>query len=321
MHASVQLARGAATALGMLAFCSLAMPAVAQDDEFDITFIIYTTPGDIYWAPVIKGAEEAAEHFGVNLDIQYSNNDPVKQNDIIETAITNEVEGIGLGLFVENSFRESIQKARDADIGVIVFDTDDPGGAQATARQAYVGEDLVFGGETLARYVINEFGLKQGDHTFCPAEYPEATYAVKRYEGVMNILEPLGVTCELTPVGGTFEDALPAMTQYLIGHPETVAVIAIGGTPTAMAPQAIAEAGLEIPNGGFDLNQVITANIAAGKTFVTLDQRPYFQGYWTVMQLYHYKAHGIEPVDIPCGAAIVNASNVEFASEWAGVYR
>ena len=88
-----------------------------------------------------------------------------------------------------------------------------------------------------------------------------------------------------------------------------------------MAPQAIAEAGMDIPNAGFDLNPVITENISNGKTFATLDQRPYYQGYWTVMQLYHYKVHGIQPVDIPCGAAIVDASNVAAAMEWSGIYR
>ena len=40
--------------------------------------------------------------------------DPVKQNNIIETAIANKVDGIALTIFVPDAFTKNIQKARDA---------------------------------------------------------------------------------------------------------------------------------------------------------------------------------------------------------------
>jgi simple sugar transport system substrate-binding protein len=62
-------------------------PAVA-DGAVKVTMIIYTAPGDPFWNPVIHGAQEAAKDRGVSLDIQYADQDPVKQNNLIQTAIT-----------------------------------------------------------------------------------------------------------------------------------------------------------------------------------------------------------------------------------------
>ena len=88
---------------------------------------------------------------------------------------------------------------------------------------------------------------RQGDEVLAPVKYPEATYAVKRLEGVKKALDEVGATVETVGTGAGFEEALPKMVQYLIGHPDIKAVISLGGTPTALAPQAISEAKLNIP--------------------------------------------------------------------------
>src|SRR5688572_9868520 len=84
----------------LLSFLSIAFawtvlsttPAAAQDEKVNVTFIIYTAAGDPFWNPVIHGAEEAAKDRNVSLDIQYADQDPVKQNNLIETAIANKVD-------------------------------------------------------------------------------------------------------------------------------------------------------------------------------------------------------------------------------------
>ena len=87
-------------------------PAVA-DDTVDVTMIIYTAPGDPFWNPVIHGAEEAAKDRGVTLDIQYADSDPVKQNNLIETAIANKVDGIAVVNWIPDAFADVIAKARE----------------------------------------------------------------------------------------------------------------------------------------------------------------------------------------------------------------
>src|SRR5690349_10878472 len=85
----------------MLASCAalaLAAPAIAQEEKIDATMIIYLDPSVQFFNPVVKGAQDAAAQFGVNLDVQYANNDPVKQNDIIDAAVASGVDGIAVAI-------------------------------------------------------------------------------------------------------------------------------------------------------------------------------------------------------------------------------
>ena len=106
--------RGALSALAaglMLTF--VAQPGVAQDEEpIDVTYVIVCCPGDLFWEPLIFGADLAAKHYNVNLDYQQGENDPVRINNIVETAIANDVDGIVWGITVEGAYTDVIQKAR-----------------------------------------------------------------------------------------------------------------------------------------------------------------------------------------------------------------
>ena len=108
-------------------------------------------------------------------------------------------------------------------------------------------------GETLGERMIAEHGLKAGDHVFTPVEFPEAVYAVQRHEGVNNAITAMGGTTEILGTGTDHSEALNIMVQYLLGHPETKAVIGLGSTPTSVAVRAVEEAGLDIPVGGYDI--------------------------------------------------------------------
>src|SRR3954464_14166701 len=96
----------------------------AANDPVKVTMIIYSAPGDPFWNPVIHGAQEAAKDRGVSLDIQYGDQDPVKQNNLIQTAIANKVDGLAVVNWTPDAFTASIAAARKAGIGVVVFDTD-----------------------------------------------------------------------------------------------------------------------------------------------------------------------------------------------------
>ena len=90
----------------------VAQPVLAAEDEIDITFLICTGPGINFWNPAIKGAEDAAEMLGANLDIQYGDNDPLKLKQIFQTAILNEVEGFALSTCVSGVYGEEMEAAR-----------------------------------------------------------------------------------------------------------------------------------------------------------------------------------------------------------------
>lgn len=312
---------------GVLASCVLGSLALfaggqarAADDTVDVTMIIYTAPGDPFWNPVIHGAEEAAKDRGVKLDIQYADQDPVKQNNLIQTAITNQVDGIAVVNWIPDAFTTSIKAARDAGIGVVVFDTDDPK-PNATASQAYVGQNFFTAGQNIARGMIAAAGLTKGDHVVCPVEDPDAFYGVERYRGIKSVLDEAGITSERIDGTPTMATALTRISEYLVGHNDTKAVIGLGSVTTEVAPQAVTEAGLSIKVGGFDLSPQIVDDIIAGKTVATVDSGAYYEGYFPVVMLYYFAKYGIPPVSVPIGGGLIDKEAATLVKEYAGTYR
>ena len=288
------------------------LPAFAQEKTYNFTMIIYGTSGNPFWTKVVNGAREAAELFKVNVDIQFAEDDPVRQNNLIEIAIANKADGIGVCINIDDAYDETVKKAMDAGIPVIAYNVDDSQGAAGNARMAFIGQNFEVAGYLIAKRAIEVAGLKKGDHVVCPVEHPTAVYAAGRYSGVKKALDEVGCTSEVLDTGAvSLGDTLTKLTQYLLGHKETKAVIALGHMPTEVAPQAIAEAGLNIPNAGFDIAETIVKNILEGKTIATVDQQPFYQGFFTIAQLYYYRKYGLIPCDINTGGAIIDRSNAE----------
>ena len=268
--------------------------SASGDNEpvYDFTLVIYDSAGNPFWTKVITGAKEMARKLNCNVNTQFANSDPVRENDIIETAITNKVDGIGVVLNYDDAYDESVQKAIDAGIAVICFNTDDSMGKAGNARMCYIGQNLEVAGEMIAEKLVEGGGLKAGDHVLCPVEHPEAVYAVKRYAGAKRVMDAKGITSEILNTGAvSLEETLNRLTQYLLGHQDTDGVLALGGMPMEMSPQATEDASLDIPIAGFDISKQIIRNIIDGKSLATVDQQPFYQGSFTVAQLYFHKKY------------------------------
>ncbi len=283
----------------------------ADKPSYKFTVVLYSSAGNPFWSKVIYGAQEMAGLLGCEVDAQYANNDPVRQNDIIETAIANQVDGIGVALNYDDAYDEVVKKARDKGIPVICLNTDDSQGAAGNARMAYIGQDLRIAGEMIARRLVQDGGLKAGDKVVCPVEHPDAAYAVGRYEGAKKVFDASGVESEILNSGHvSLEENLNRITQYLLGHQDIDGVLALGGMPMEMTPQAIQDAGLKIPNAGFDITKQIGENIRDGRTLATVDQQPFYQGSFTIMQLFYTRRYGMIPCDINTSGGIIDKTNV-----------
>jgi simple sugar transport system substrate-binding protein len=296
--------------------------AVAQAPKPKVTFIIYTAASVEFFIPVVNGAKDAAEMFGVDMDIQYGDSDNVKQNNLLETAIANKVNGIAVSIQDDEAFDENICNAIKAGIAVVSFNVDDSKGAAGNCRMAFMGQNFVETGYLIAKRMIQDGGLKKGDHVFAPVEMPEAVYARLRYEGVKKALDEIGATSELVSTGFDLANAQTTEVQYLLGHPETKAIIGLGSVPLTVAPKAIQEAKVQIPLGGFDLTQEIIAGIEDGTITATVDQQPYSQGFYAVAQLALYLKYGLYPSDMNTGGlGLVDKTSVAKVKELVGKYR
>lgn len=291
-----------------------AAPAAAQPVEKmnkKVTMIIYAAQSVEFFVPVENGAKAAAQMFGLDLDIQFSDSDPVKQNNMIETAIANKVDALAVSIPDDNAFDDTICKAVKAGIPVVSFNVDDSKGAAGNCRFAFMGQDFVATGYLIAQRMIKDAGIKSGDLVLAPVEAPEAVYATLRFAGVKKALDEIGAKVEELGTGFNLADAQTKEVQYLVGHPETKAIIGLGSVPLTVAPKAIAEAKVKIPLGGFDLTQDIIAGIENGTIIATVDQQPYSQGFYAVAQLALYLKYGLYPSDMATGGlGLVDKTNV-----------
>ena len=99
-----------------------AAPAEAQDLHFEI---IVKSFQSTYWQAAVKGVEQACDEQGVTANC----NGPANESDIadqvqmLNDAIAKAPNGIGLAACDTNSVLDSLQKALDAGIPVVCFDT------------------------------------------------------------------------------------------------------------------------------------------------------------------------------------------------------
>jgi simple sugar transport system substrate-binding protein len=312
-----------AEAKAKLAESGAADTAEESGEKPKITFIIYTAADVEFFVPTVKGVEEAAELFGVDVDIQYGDGDPIKQNDLLEAAIANQVDGIAVSIPDDDAYDEVICKAMEAGIPVVSFNNDDSEGAAGNCRMAYMGQDMEATGYVIAKRMIEEHGIGEGDLVFTPVEWPEAIYASLRQNGVNRALDEVGAVSETVGTTSNPADAQTAMVQYLLGHPETTAIIALGLTPNTVAAAAVDEAGLgDIPIGGFDLSMDIVDGLKSGRLTATVDQQPYSQGFFPIAQLVLAIKYGLYPSDMDTGGlGLVDGSNVDTVAPLVGEYR
>jgi simple sugar transport system substrate-binding protein len=310
-------------------FLSFSMMAFGVDKAkkpaakvYKFTMVIYGTPGNPFWQRVRIGVEETAKMIGCKVDVQFAYDDPEKQINIIETAITNKADGIGFIINIDNAYNEVIQKGLNAGIPMIAYNIDDSRGAKGSPRMAFIGQDFVPAGYAIGKKLIEGGKLKRGDHLVAATEHPTALYSAKRFEGIKKALDEVGITSEMIDCGSvSLEDAQTKITQYLLGHPETKATAGLGTMGTVVGPAASRDAGLNIPHIGFDITKEVITNILEGRMLATVDQQPYLQGAYTVFQLYLYQKYGLLPCDINTGSAIIDKSNAAQVLEWSDTVR
>jgi simple sugar transport system substrate-binding protein len=185
--------QGMKSILASLALAGLIAGAAQAADKPRITMIIYTSPGVNFFDPLLKGANDAAKQLDVDLDIQYANNDQATENNIIQTAIANKVDGIAAIIWDDNAFNKTICDATKAGIPVIAFNIDHSQGAKSgNCRLAFIGQDFPATGYLIGKRMIEAAHLKAGDLVFTPVEFPDAVYATKRHEGVQKALDEVG---------------------------------------------------------------------------------------------------------------------------------
>jgi ribose transport system substrate-binding protein len=261
------------------------------------------------------GAERQAKEYG-NVDILWNapvTADQLKQKEILESAITQKVDGIAISALNGDFLTETINKAIDAGIPVVTWDSDAP----KSKRIAFYGVDDFASGRIMGEETIK---LLNGKGKVAIITSYGATNLQRRLDGIKEgLANAPGI--EIVEVFDIKEDAVRCAELIATGtkrYPDLGAWLSTGGWPifTRNATAAIDPAKTKVVS--FDTIQPGLDLLREGKVTVLIGQKYFGWGSEAVKLLYDIK-QGKNPSSpiIDSGVDVVTKDNVEdYAAKW-----
>lgn len=277
-------------------------------DNLRLAFITCAV-GAKFFVPVKKGMNDAAKMMGVQCDfIGTEGVDIPAQVQMVRQAVKDGCDGIAVNIIDTEAFDEVIQQAIDKGIPVVGFNVDDH--ATANARLSSVNQRLYNAGRSLAEYLLPN--IPENAHVLMTM-HDEGVSALKdRLHGMQEILEKKKVQWTVIISGNDSVKGADVIADALKKHPDIRIVLGTGQADTEAAGMAIEKyfSGKDYWSAGFDLSSKTLQLIQDGHIRCTVDQQPYIQGFYPVIQLTLYLRYGIMPSDMDAGAAIIDKKNV-----------
>ena len=261
------------------------------------------------------GAERQAREYG-NVDILWNapvNADQLKQKEILESAITQRVDGIAISALNGDFLTDTINRAIDAGIPVVTWDSDAP----KSKRAAFYGVDDFASGRIMGEETVR---LLNGKGKVAIITSYGATNLQRRLDGIKEGLSKApGI--EIVEVFDIKEDSVRCAELIATGtkrYPDLAAWLSTGGWPifTRNATTAIDPAKTKMIS--FDTIQPGLDLLREGKVTVLIGQKYFGWGSEAVKLLYDLKQGKNPPSPIiDSGVDVVTKDNVEdYAAKW-----
>jgi len=238
--------------------------SLAQEAKPILYWISHGSPADPVWTYYLDGAKQWSEDTGIEVRTSFHSGDVPSQQEAVRAAISAEAAAIITTTPDPGSLTDIIAEAHAVNIPVIIINTDDP----TSGRDAYVGNDLVDLGRRWAQYMVDNGFVKAGDFVWLPVEVPGATYGVSETEGIASVLDPLGVTYEITDNTLDQAEVISRMADYLTANREKItAIIGLGDLVTGSIKRVFDQVGVapgEIPVVGWGNSIDTTGEVLEG---------------------------------------------------------
>lgn len=287
--------------------------AMAQERYVVIT---HTQGTDPFWPVVEKGAKDAAEDVGAEIEYNFDpSGDMAGMAKLIEAAAASQPDGIVVSLPDAAALGPAIKSAADAGIPVVTMNSGLESSKEVGALM-HVGQPEYDAGKAAGERAMAE-GVTKG---LCLNQEAFNTALVDRCTGYFDAmgaeLNQIDVSNDVTQIETRTAAALQA-------DPEIDGVLAVGPHVCEAASKAIADVGADVHLACFDLSPGVMDLIEAGTASFTIDQQQYLQGYMPIVVLHLYNNYaGLLPgANIPSGPGFVDQSNAAAVKEQAGVNR
>ncbi len=301
-------------ALSLATFGGIAEAATAEMPKhpaWKFVFVNHVTTNP-FFVPTQYGIADACSM--LNCTWQWTGSQKSVASEMVNafnTAISAGADAIAVSLVDEHAFNDPVKKAMDAGIPVFSYNAD----AKGNDRLAYIGQDLYASGQALGRRIVDLVG--EGKVVGFIAT-PGQLNIQPRLDGAKDAIKASGknITLDEIATGPTVNEEVSRVDAYYVGHNDIKGMFAVDAGSTMAVAKAMEKYGLHAKSvraGGFDLLPNTLDGIANGHLDFTIDQQPYLQGFYTVMEMAMFKYSGglVGPAEINTGLKFVTKENVE----------
>lgn len=282
-----------------------------ETPEYNFVFINHVTTNP-FFVPTQYGIEDAEALVGTTHQWTGSEEAVVQEMvDAMNTSISGGADGIAVAVVDPTAFNDPIQEALDKGIPVVSYNADGEG-LGTNPRLAYIGQDLFGSGVEMGKRIVEE--VKEGPVALFIAT-PGQLNIQPRIDGAATELKKAGMEFQQITTGAELPEELSKIESYYNGHKDVKGMFAVDAGSTQGVAQVMEKFGLHekgVVGGGYDLLPKTLELIDAGVLSFTIDQQPYLQGFYPVLQLFLYKiSAGLTgPAEANTGLLFVTKENV-----------
>jgi simple sugar transport system substrate-binding protein len=313
------LLQGAAlgSAMALLAGSRTARAAEAgpfpDHPRWRFVFVNHVTTNP-FFVPTQYGIADACDLLGC--DHQWTgsaNSDVAEMVNAMNAAIAGKAAAIAVPLIDPKAFDGPTNRALAAGIPVFAYNADSPQGSP-NKRLSYIGQDLYKAGYAMGERIVS---MVSGGTIALFIATPGALNIQPRIDGAQDAIKKSGKTYDIQVIatGATVNEEISKVESFYLGHQNLKGMFAVDGGTTQGVAETMNKHGLAatgVVGGGFDLLPRTLTLIQAGAMHFTIDQQPYLQGFYTVMQMFTFLASGglVGPADCNTGLKFVTKDTV-----------
>jgi simple sugar transport system substrate-binding protein len=280
-----------------------------EKEKLDFVFIAPCV-NEAFFDPVKKGMNDAANLMQVNC--RFTGTEEVNLNEqvnLVKQALDEGVDGVALSIIDPVTFDDVVKMSMDKGIPVVAFNVDD--NQTPNSRVSAVVQDFPKAGKTVGNYMRKY--IPENSKVLVLLHSAGITALDERLKGIQEALKGKNITWEILVTGIDPEHSGELICNKLKLHPEIKYILGTGQVDTESAGLIVEEyfKGQGYQVAGFDLSLEILRLIQEGIIQLTIDQQPYIQGFYPVIQLTLLCRIGLTPSNIDAGIGLITKENVK----------
>jgi simple sugar transport system substrate-binding protein len=265
-----------------------------------------------FFVPCQYGIQDACALLGCGYQWTGSETSDVAQMvNAMNTAIAGKADAVAVCIVDPHGFDRPAENALAAGIPVFSYNAD----SKTNKRLAYIGQDLFLSGQMMGQRIVKLVG--SGKVALFIAT-PGQLNLQPRVDGAMDSIKKSGANIQATMIATdpTANAALSKIDAYYLGNQDVKGMFGTGGGDTQNC--GLISRKYNLPSkgvhcGGYDMLPRSLQAVHDGFLDFVIDQQPYLQGFYTVMEMFAWKVSGglVGAADINTGLKFVTKDNID----------